>query len=306
MRAIRRFFRSWAAYGTPMNEAVASRKDLFSARRIWNMTFRLWNGEVAADSSPDEVRSFVEAITGRSTQVLPEACSDQAAEAELREFVRAISTDHDHWNPNRDRDIHSDRASTGWMGEDSFSDGVPSFVKAIRGESTPVSTESFSGQPTTAQIQEFLRNIHERYNPSEPRDAIGQWTSDGGGSGGGTGRKQAGAQAPKPAERSRHYLPSDTKGTWKGTPGNGKFELEKPIIANGKRVTHIEFKNGLPVLDKFILPGKTATIILTGENGIDQANAKRAWQELNPGKELPPNSVFHHDLRRINRKDYYD
>jgi len=247
------------------------------------MAFLLWNGREAeaADTSPDEVTAFVAAITGKRAPVSSESSADQAAEAELAAFVRDVTTPYEQWNLNRRRDTRGDRVPGRSAAADTCSDEVTSFVKALRGESTPVSTESFSSQPTKAQIQEFLRNIstcHEQYNPSQPRDAIGRWAS-------------TGAAGP-----SSYYLPSDTRGTWEGTPGNSKFQLEKPVFANGERVTHIEFKNGAPDLDRFALPGGTATIILTGDNGIDQINAKKAWQKLNPGKELPSNSVFHHDL----------
>lgn len=50
------------------------------------------------------------------------------------------------------------------------------------------------------------------------------------------------------------------------------------------------------MLDKFALPGKTATIILTGDRNADIRNAEIAWKKLNPGKELPKNATFHHDL----------
>jgi hypothetical protein len=49
-------------------------------------------------------------------------------------------------------------------------------------------------------------------------------------------------------------------------------------------------------LDKFALPGKTATIILTGDHPTDLRHAEQAWRNLNPGKKLPDNATFHHDL----------
>ena len=47
------------------------------------------------------------------------------------------------------------------------------------------------------------------------------------------------------------------------------------------------------------MPGKTATIILTGHSKTDIRNAKVAWQRLNPGRTLPKDAVFHHDLLHV-------
>ncbi|HEX4145626.1 MAG TPA: hypothetical protein VHY91_19125 [Pirellulales bacterium] len=260
------------------------------------MALRLPAGNRAANPSPDAIRSFVEAKLGTTRPALP---TDEADETAYRDFLRAISTRHEHWSPSKRSDGRVGREPTG-DAADSFADEVRSFVRAIRGEPTPFSAGSTANQPPDAELQEFLGDIstcHERYNPNEPRDAIGQWTSNGGGGGGsGGGRKPTGGPAPKPEDGSRYYLPAETRGEWEGPPGNSKFRLEKPVIANGKTVTHIEFKNGLPDLDKFALPGKTATIILTGDSKADIRNAKTAWQKLNPGKPLPADSVFHHDL----------
>ena len=47
------------------------------------------------------------------------------------------------------------------------------------------------------------------------------------------------------------------------------------------------------------MPGKTATVLLTGNRETDIAHAKEAWQKLNPGMPLPENVRFHHDLLNV-------
>jgi len=101
---------------------------------------------------------------------------------------------------------------------------------------------------------------------------------------------------PKVAESKRWYLPSDKKGTWAGKPGESTFRLKEPIKVDKRLVHEIHYHNGIPILDKFKLPGKTVTIVLTGEHRTDLNNAKKAWQKLHSGKQLPSNSTFHHDL----------
>jgi hypothetical protein len=108
------------------------------------MTFILWNGTEAADTSPEEVEAFVAAITGKRAPVSSETSADRAAEAELAEFVRGITTPHEQWNLSR-RGTRGARALGPSAAADTCSDEVTSFVKALRGESTPDSTESFSG-----------------------------------------------------------------------------------------------------------------------------------------------------------------
>ena len=69
-----------------------------------------------------------------------------------------------------------------------------------------------------------------------------------------------------------------------------------PVDVNGKLVHHIEYHKGVPILDKFALPGNTATIVLTGDRATDLRHAEDAWRNLNPGKKLPKGATFHHDL----------
>lgn len=143
------------------------------------------------------------------------------------------------------------------------------------------------------------------WDPNQPRDNLGRWTSTGGGGGGasggasGSGGRVAGSAeriAANPSDPSRWYLPSDAKGEWLGAKGESTFRLKKPINVNGKLVHEIEFIKGVPVLDKFALPGNAATIILTGDHPTDIRHAEEAWRNLNPGKKLPDNATFHHDL----------
>ncbi len=68
---------------------------------------------------------------------------------------------------------------------------------------------------------------------------------------------------------------------------------------NGRLVREINYKKGLPVLESFALPGNAASIVLTGDHKADIRNAKNAWRKLNPGKTLPENATFHHDLLHV-------
>lgn len=101
------------------------------------------------------------------------------------------------------------------------------------------------------------------------------------------------------ANPSHWYVPSDAKGAWLGEKGDSTFRLKTPVDVNGKLIHDIEFKKGVPVLDKFTLPGNTATIILTGDHGVDQRRAEAAWRKLNPGMKLPDSATFHHDLLNV-------
>lgn len=133
-----------------------------------------------------------------------------------------------------------------------------------------------------------------------PRDDKGRFTSKGGSSGGGSltgGNKTTGLSEPIPANPSNPshwYLPSDAKGEWLGDKGESTFRLKTPVDVNGKLIREIEFTGGIPILDKFALPGNTATIVLTGDHPTDLRHAEEAWRNLNPGKKLPENA--HHDL----------
>ena len=153
-------------------------------------------------------------------------------------------------------------------------------------ESTRRFVDAITGHDSPADISEA------GFNPNQPRDDHGRWSAGGGG-----GATSVGTD---PNDHSRWYLPSDDKGTWvKGTKGEGTFRLKKPIDVNGKLVSEIEFTKGVPILDGLTLPGKSPTIILTGDHNTDIDNAKAAWRRLNPGKKLPSDATFHHDLLHV-------
>ena len=137
------------------------------------MTFRLWNGSVVADSSPEGHRSFVEAITGKSLPASPDFSSDDASDAELREFVCEVFTVDDLWNQNRARDARNGRGLTGRVTADSSSDEYRSFVEAITGKSLPVLPESSSDQAVDAELREFVRDIStdDLWDPNRARNA---------------------------------------------------------------------------------------------------------------------------------------
>jgi hypothetical protein len=101
---------------------------------------------------------------------------------------------------------------------------------------------------------------------------------------------------PDPGNPSHWYLPSDDKGTWAGVKGKSTFTLKRPIEANGRIIDKIQYIDGLPVLDEFELPGKTATVILTADRNADIRHAKIAWMKQNPGIPFPEDATFHHDL----------
>jgi hypothetical protein len=111
--------------------------------------------------------------------------------------------------------------------------------------------------------------------------------------------KSSVSKAVDPKDPSRWYLPSDNRGTWSGDKGASTFKLNEPVNVNGRLIHEIEYKKGLPVLEKHALPGITPSIVLTGNNTTDIRNAKTAWLQLNPGKSLPPNTTFHHDLLHV-------
>lgn len=113
------------------------------------------------------------------------------------------------------------------------------------------------------------------------------------------------ARAPKtpPAEIKFNpaqdgYLPSLEKGRWLGKEGESFFVLKQPIKGSFGTVDRIEFKGGFPDFDKFRIAGKSPTILLTGDTGVDIDNAKTAWTKLNGADDLG-DVVFHHDALHV-------
>jgi hypothetical protein len=86
-------------------------------------------------------------------------------------------------------------------------------------------------------------------------------------------------------------------GEWiTGKEGNGILKLANPIeLADGKKVTRIEFKDGLPIFDKWALKGEDVFIAITGDHQFDRAQALKAWQTKTGKTALAIDYVFHHD-----------
>ena len=148
-----------------------------------------------------------------------------------------------------------------------------------------------NGTPTNLDS----RREHPRAaNGLQRAEGVAEWETTG--SGGRSRRELPNTFAANPSDPSRWYLPSDAKGEWLGAKGQSTFRLKTPVDVNGKLVHDIQFTNGVPVLDNFALPGNTATIVLTGDHTTDLRHAEEAWRNLNPGKKLPENATFHHDL----------
>src|SRR5690606_7143700 len=84
-------------------------------------------------------------------------------------------------------------------------------------------------------------------------------------------------------------------GKWvNGTEGNGLLRLADPVtLPDGTLVREIPFRNGMPIFDKWATGG--VMIAMTGNQAFDQAEARRMWQELNPGKPIGEEFLFHHD-----------
>jgi hypothetical protein len=195
------------------------------------------------------------------------------------------------------------------------------FAQALRGKSGDGRPAYMTEAEWQAEHEQWLRDIstlHEQaWDPSKhPRGGntknTGQFSEVPGSStkkttidtqpkaaSGTASSKSTMAPPVDPKDPSRWYLPSDSRGSWSGDKGNSKFRLKTPVDVGGQLVHEIDYKQGVPVLDKHALPGKTVAIVLTGDSRTDIANAKVAWQELNPGKELPPRAVFHHDLLHV-------
>jgi len=257
---------------------------------------------IAEDTSqPSASWLFAQAILGNPIPDSSRAASDARAARAHRQWLDAVAPDRDRSNdPPTDVAAATD-ASAAWQ-----------FAQAIQGK--PVVDQQ--------QHRQWLADIstmHEgEWDPSKhPRGGFpqnrGWWSSTGGAASGGSddvlaanaptgsggGGKGRAAKPGRAADPSNWYLPSDEKGTWVGEKGNSAFRFKAPVEVNGKTVEEIVFTNGLPELENFSLPGETATIVLTGDNATDIRNAKKAWLELNPGKVLPPDSTFHHDLRQV-------
>jgi hypothetical protein len=112
---------------------------------------------------------------------------------------------------------------------------------------------------------------------------------------GAKGRSRGSAKS-KPKDPYPHgkRLPA---GKWvKGSEGNGVYKLENPIkLPTGKIVDAVEYREGLPVFDKWALKGEDVTIALTGKHTIDRQEALKAWSKATGRSRPQPRYVFHHD-----------
>lgn len=205
---------------------------------------------------------------------------------------------------DRDRQPRSDRRTLEWAAQ--FSTRAAAKLRALEqmeeAERDAWMRASYYYEQYCLRLLEWNEGDHPRH--PKGTSAGGEFAPKSGEAAAGkasapaksTSSKTSGAAASAP-DSSRWYLPASTKGEWAGEKGNSVFRLKTPIEGSGGRlVGEIEFTNGAPILDRFALPGETATIILTGDHKTDIINAEKAWRQLNPGMDLPGNSTFHHDL----------
>jgi hypothetical protein len=228
---------------------------------------------------------FAQALLGKSVAPAPVGCAGARTEHERLNRLAQFSTVHERelrelWRVGAD--ARRGREQLEWLA--AISEEHASKLRGLA-EGRSAGSGMQTGSADSPTWEEWDSTDHPRLGG--PPNA-GWFASAGRGSG-----ASPGSNASDP---SRWYLPSDEKGKWLGKKGESKFRLKKPVDVNGKLVRDIEYHNGVPVLDKFVLPGKTATIVLTGDSDLDIKHATEAWQKLNPGKELPKKATFHHDL----------
>ena len=261
--------------------------------------------EVASESPPSEAWLFAQAILGKPIPDPDTAATRAREEREQLERLARFSRRHAGELRKLERteaEGRRIRESLIWAAGIS-AEAQAKLRKLLREEAEAAEAQ----QRWERYYEDYLARITE-WNPDQPRQPKGtpeggQWAPKGGGGGGGAasgpgGRIAGSAEhiAPNPSDPSRWYLPSEAKGEWLGVKGESTFRLKTPVEVNGKLVHDIQFTNKVPILDKFALPGNTATIILTGDHTTDIRHAEEAWRNLNPGKELPTNATFHHDL----------
>ncbi len=260
--------------------------------------------DVADDPVPTAAWLFAQAISGRPNPRTSSPAAKADARREISGRLAAFSSPHAnelHDLQAAQRDADRSRKLLEWAAQ--LSPEARAKLRAIeRADAQQRRVWQAIEQFTAADS--LVTEWNETDHPLRPEGtpAGGQWVEKGGGgertSGSGGRRVAARAErfAADPSDPSRWYLPSDGKGEWVGAKGDSNFRLKTPVNVNGKLVHEIEFTKGVPVLDKFALPGNTATIILTGDHAIDIRHAEEAWRNLNPGKSLPDNATFHHDL----------
>jgi hypothetical protein len=204
---------------------------------------------------------------------------------------------------NQDAEARRKRESLIWAA--GICDNAAAKLRIVLREEAEAGQADLSSSEALPESQ-----LLSEWDPGQPRVPAGtpdggRWLSSGGGAGGAArssseaSRRYFGTAAqvaPDPSNPSHWYLPADAKGEWTGAKGVSAFRLKKPIKVDGKLIHEIQFTQGLPILDTYALPGKTATIILTGDHKTDIRHAEQAWRKLNPGKVLPKDATFHHDL----------
>jgi len=200
--------------------------------------------------------------------------------------VRAITTDY------------VDRLPAGAEKSDAWH-----FAQAVLGNpvSEPAASECDAGESELLEFVRAITTIHEWDPAQHPRGGNprnpGEFSKKPGS--GSKAKSPAKASGGASAPKRIPHLPSPDRGEWVGAVGDSIFRLNEPLDLETGRVKEIKFKKGIPVLEPHALPGKTATIILTGHHGTDLSNAKKAWTALNKGKPIPGGATFHHDLLHV-------
>lgn len=267
--------------------------------------------DVSRHPSMDEVRRFAAAILGKpvpATSATAQSSREQRAQLEWLALISPKHADELRKLKSAEDKARRDRELLVWAA--GISHEAESKLRKLLREEAEAREAQVQWDGYSTSIQEW----NEADHPRQPKGTTtgGEWAPKGGGGAGGKaagagGQAKAGGKATKgvssttvsQSDPSRWYLPSDAKGQWVGAKGDSAFRLHTPIEANGKLVHEIEFTKGVPVLDKHALPGNVATIILTGEHKTDIQHAKEAWRKLNPGKKLPADATFHHDLLHV-------
>jgi len=254
--------------------------------------------EIASDSTTNEVWLFAQAILGKPVPT-PYVAAGRTRERH-EQLARLAQFSPRHADEMRKLDsaeaeARCIRESLIWAASIS-TEAATKLRELLRKEAEAQRADNHCHDPYSSTIREWNEADHPRQPKGTPDG--GQWAGKGGGaSRSGRGTTGSAERIPaSPSDASRWYLPSDAKVEWLGAKGHSTFRLKTPVEVNGKLVHDIQFTNGVPVLDKFALPGNTATIILTGDHDTDIRHAKEAWRTLNPGKKLPRDATFHHDL----------
>lgn len=248
----------------------------------------------ANESPPSEARLFAQALLGKTVPNPFQADADARAYREQVASLADLSPEHERRYRSllteEARQAH-EREHLQWLAEISPRHEVQ--LRSLRKSEA----ETRHARERWSWLAEDAHALEAEWDPAKhPRRGAppnaGWFVSTG--SSDAKVASQSGASDP-----SRWYLPADDKGSWTGPKGDSSLRLNQPLDVDGKLVHEIEFRKGVPVLDKFAQRGKTVSIVLTGDSKTDIRNAKAAWLKLNPGKTLPRDSIFHHDLLHV-------